>query len=127
MKIFWRRGEALQRGKRIGPAPSTPSNSPISSATRGRRGRHGAGGGAADRPVGVGRRVVVVVVGGGGVKAAVGGGVGVTLGVVTVVVVGIVVVLAGLLLHLDVRGRGGGCNRIILNIGTVQIFRVKIG
>ena len=125
MKIFWRRGEALQRGKRTSPAPSTPADGPVA-ATRGRRGRHGAGGGAADRPVGVGRRVVVV--GGGGVKAAVGGGVGVTLGVVvTVVVVGIVVVLAGLLLHLDVRGRGGGCNRIVLNIGTVQIFRVKIG
>ena len=118
MKIFWRRGEALQRGKRTGPAPS-PADGPVTSATRGRRGRHRAGGGAADRPVGVGRRVVVV--GGGGVKAAVGGGV-VTLGVVTVVVVGIVVVLAGLLLHLDVRGRGGGWKRIVHNIGTVQIF-----
>ena len=116
MKIFWRRGEALQRGKRTGPAPST-ANSPIAAATRGRRGRHGAGGGAADRPVGVGRRVVVV--GGGGVKAAVGGGVGVTLGVVTVVVVGIVVVLAGLLLHLDVRGRGGGWKRIVWIFSTV--------
>ena len=42
----------------------------------------------------------------------------VTLGVVTVVVM-TVVVLAGLLLHLDVRGRGGGCKRIVHKIGTL--------